>query len=501
VVPLALFGVVAGVHRRWVAFWIVVGAVSVTCAFGAATPVYPFLQDHLPLLRSFRFAVKYLVLCCVAVAVATAAGWEAIRRGEDPVDGARLKRARLAAIALALAVGIAAYAVAGACLYFPKPTVFRLFDLARMLHTAQPVDAAEFLLRTLPRAASWVLLMSVAMAALVFLAGRSGRAAPVARSVLYVFIVSDLLLNAWGVNPAFDRGYLAPPEWVSHVPADSGARVYVGGKVEATLDASDIDSSRGFLNPPGLAGSASRAALNAQAVVYPSAWHVREMLTYDLPVLWPRIFDTATKRFDNAGAEERARFLDRTGVRFRILPERRADGHEPLTKIPYFLESFLYDWGVAITPRAIVVPDATIVADLEQQIEALFRDGWNNRTTALIDRPSAAAGNAGDPVSPSASVVTDGANHLVLNAGAGAGGGYLVVLDSYADDWHATVDGHPATIVRADGLFRAVRLAPGRHTVEFTYRPRAFFWGAAASGAALLTTLVLFMLPRSRPRY
>ena len=88
--------------------------------------------------------------------------------------------------------------------------------------------------------------------------------------------------------------------------------------------------------------------------------------------------------------------------------------------------------------------------------------------------------------------------YLVVRAGAGAGGGYLVVLDSYADDWHATVDGHPARLVRANGLFRGVRLVAGKHTVEFSYRPRAFFWGAAGSAGGLLLTLLLFTLPARR---
>ena len=74
----------------------------------------------------------------------------------------------MVAITFALSLGVAAWLAAGACLYFPKPTVFFFYDLARHLQAAQPADAAEFLLRTLPRAASWVLLMSVAAALCCF---------------------------------------------------------------------------------------------------------------------------------------------------------------------------------------------------------------------------------------------------------------------------------------------------------------------------------------------
>jgi uncharacterized membrane protein YfhO len=83
----------------------------------------------------------------------------------------------------------------------------------------------------------------------------------------------------------------------------------------------------------------------------------------------------------------------------------------------------------------------------------------------------------------------------VVEAGVGGSGGYLVLLDSFAEGWRATADGHPATIVRANGLFRAVRLNPGPHAVEFVYRPRGFLIGATASATALALVLGLFAWP------
>ncbi len=51
---------------------------------------------------------------------------------------------------------------------------------------------------------------------------------------------------------------------------------------------------------------------------------------------------------------------------------------------------------------------------------------------------------------------------------------YLVLADSHAPGWTATVDGVPATIWPADALFRAVRVEPGRRRVTFVYRPTSF---------------------------
>ena len=104
------------------------------------------------------------------------------------------------------------------------------------------------------------------------------------------------------------------------------------------------------------------------------------------------------------------------------------------------------------------------------------------------------AGVAAVPVSPFARIVEDQANRVVVEAGAGAAGGHLVLLDSFSDDWRVTVDGTLATLVRANGLFRGVHLAPGQHTVEFRYRPRGFLLGAAVSAVALVTILGLYLV-------
>jgi len=92
--------------------------------------------------------------------------------------------------------------------------------------------------------------------------------------------------------------------------------------------------------------------------------------------------------------------------------------------------------------------------------------------------------------------VTDRANRVVVNADVGMSGGYLVLLDSYSKDWRASVDGHPAEMVLANGLFRAVRLTSGRHVVEFAYRPTAFMLGAGISAVILAVLLVLLKVRR-----
>jgi uncharacterized membrane protein YfhO len=50
-------------------------------------------------------------------------------------------------------------------------------------------------------------------------------------------------------------------------------------------------------------------------------------------------------------------------------------------------------------------------------------------------------------------------------------GGFLVLNDLWHPWWFAEIDGKPAEILRANVLFRAVAVPPGKHTVQFSFRP------------------------------
>jgi hypothetical protein len=501
---LCVYGLAGSGHRRWRLFWVAAGFASLVAAFGAYTPIYPIFRDYVPLFGSFRFPVKYLVIAALAVAAGAAMGWDALASERSTsTDSRRLWRAKSAALGFAAVVGGLVGLLALACVCFPGAIRDIFAGFAVALGARDGMPAADFMLRTFPRGALPIVFLSFGTAGLLWRATREGGhstgTVPVecppswVRLALYVLIVGDLLVRAWGINPVIDPVHMAEPAWLAHTRADTNARFYVGGKKEGTLDALDIDASRAYLNAPGLTGSASRAALSIQAAYYPSAWRSREMLSYDLAVLWPRIFTATSERFTNSKREERDRFLDRTGVRYRILPARHAAGHSPIMPIPYFQESFLFDWSENVMPRVSVLTDARVVPDVGQQVDALFEPGWDSRTTALIDREPEAAGNPGPPAAAFARFLTDTSNRVRVEAGAGADGGYLVLLDSYSADWRVMVDGRRADMVQANGLFRAVRLTPGRHDVEFVYRPRALVWGAAISGLGLIVTLGLLV--------
>jgi hypothetical protein len=79
-------------------------------------------------------------------------------------------------------------------------------------------------------------------------------------------------------------------------------------------------------------------------------------------------------------------------------------------------------------------------------------------------------------------------------------GGFLRVSGRFDDGWSAEVDGRPAPVLRADGIFRGVVVPPGRHRVDFAYANPAEGTGRIAG---LLAAVVLgaLLLPLRRRRH
>jgi hypothetical protein len=76
----------------------------------------------------------------------------------------------------------------------------------------------------------------------------------------------------------------------------------------------------------------------------------------------------------------------------------------------------------------------------------------------------------------------------------------VVIRDAWAAGWSATVNGHEAPLLRADGRHRAVPVARGRSVVELRYRPPGLRMGLMLAGLALLTIAALARLHAPGPR-
>jgi hypothetical protein len=128
-------------------------------------------------------------------------------------------------------------------------------------------------------------------------------------------------------------------------------------------------------------------------------------------------------------------------------------------------------------PRAL--PRVMLATEWRKaDFDAMIRDGgWpevDPRRTVLLENapsgaPSAATGGT-------ARILRYRNTDIEIEADA-PGGGFVVLNDVWHPWWRASVDDKPAEILKANVLFRAVMVPPGRHVVRFTFHP---FSGAFA---------------------
>ena len=101
------------------------------------------------------------------------------------------------------------------------------------------------------------------------------------------------------------------------------------------------------------------------------------------------------------------------------------------------------------------------------------------RTTVLLERvPPSHPSTMGAAAlrRPGRARITSYRNTEVILEADSSDGGFLVLNDLWHPWWFAELDGRAADVLRANVLFRAVAVPPGRHTVRFTFRPLAGAW-------------------------
>jgi Bacterial membrane protein YfhO len=481
-VPIVLLAAVAGLSGRpRTRFWIVVILVCVIASLGQYTPIYPALQALVPPLRAFRFPVKYLSFAALGVATLAALALQWL------IDGTIPRRAVRIVLIGAGGAAVVTYVLIAWVLIAPALPIKGFFQLAVWAHVPSPVQGAEFLLYRARPLLTSLLLKLIAATFLLAIAASVRRERRLALTVLCVVATVDLLASNSSVNPTLDASLLKEPAWLEHVPRDMHERVYVGGRLEGFVNVFDVDAPKYAKYLDGFTPMEQRYILVAELLFHPSGPRVREGLSYDLPLLWPLDYARMLGYFKYASREERLRFLTRVGTRFAILPTPPYPGARPLARLGIAEQLQLYDYNPQ-AKRAYVVPDALIGPSVIWQIEGMFmpQSRFDPAKGVLVsDPPPPPSGFPGSGVPASATFVEDGLNRVVIRATLPADG-YLALLDTYTEDWHADVDGVRAPVMRANALFRAVHLASGTHVVTFTYRPRQFYLGAGVSGVTAL---------------
>lgn len=136
-------------------------------------------------------------------------------------------------------------------------------------------------------------------------------------------------------------------------------------------------------------------------------------------------------------------------------------------------------------PRFSLFYEAEVEPDWVKATEKLVA-GFDFRTKILLSggEPERLTPGQDDTVE----LLQYEANEIRLR-GKTENGGYLLLTDTDYPGWRAEINGKPVEIIRANGIFRAVKLPAGESIVRFFYFPNSFRYGLAISGASVLGLL------------
>lgn len=151
----------------------------------------------------------------------------------------------------------------------------------------------------------------------------------------------------------------------------------------------------------------------------------------------------------------------------------------------------------AALPRARLVAQWRMVPDTAAALALLTSDGFDPARECVVSSLLHTGGlretRQTDTVEGGARLLEEAPERVVLACDASVPA-MLVLADTFAPGWSATVNGDPAHIYQVNARFRGVLVPAGASTVTMTYRPLPVLVGLAASflalGALLLAAFV-----------
>lgn len=492
---IGILGASVGEQKRWRIFWLAALCLSLIVALGYYTPLYRGLRAVFPVVGYFRYPAKLTIFLALALSALVASGFDALKlhAARQPWKSKEL----WVPIAFGILIMIFAATLTGLTMGFPEKAVALFSGLAAKIGLSNSIHGAHELVIELKKSAPQLSGLAACASLLLWLGASQRKEAKLARNVLFAMVVLDLLIANASLNPTIEVSQLREPDWVAATRVHSADRIFIDE--QSSLSPAPASAQFTFYFPPDYSLSLFDTLYHSTVPYNSIKYGLRDAVIVDVTKLRPREYTQMIKLFRSKDADSRTRFLTRSGVRYFLQPEAPAGEARLIQPVESFFtkDMSLYE-GVEPAPRISVVKEARVEPNIEQQFERLFAADFDPAKEVLVDsEPSQPGGQAGESTETSATLTDITPNSVMVKASAPEGGGYLLLRDSYDPNWKVEVDGMPAPLLRANVLYRAVRLEKGDHIIRFDYRPRPLFFGAIISGLTALM-LMIFSLRRER---
>jgi len=420
ILPLLLIGLAwaIGRPRHQIAFWSVLGALALLLSFGGNTFLYALFYLLAPGFAWVRHQERAYLVYVLCAAMLSGYGTLALL--------APLERARHFALQR--------FERASRYVFVAALGITFLFVLGSL--ATEQRDLFAGVLR------HHIFALLVLGGSLLLLALRARR--HLARPWGMVLLASWIAFNLFTVNWRFN---LRPPaDWFAPTPAIKALQEQLAQQPEAVRIAS------GGLLPQG---SGAAAVYGFHDITGNSPLHLATWEEFQAIVPEWRRWQLLNVHYVLSDRE-----LDSPGLR-RLFP------HVP----PQKEEKVVYLYAVTDPfPRAWVVHRLEVAHDRAAALQRISQDDFDLRQAAVVEHPLE-IDLPPHPVEGSHAQVTFfSAEALELEVQAVADG-LLVLSEMDYPGWHASVDGHPITIVTANGVLRSILIRAGQHHVRLWYAP------------------------------
>ena len=151
-------------------------------------------------------------------------------------------------------------------------------------------------------------------------------------------------------------------------------------------------------------------------------------------------------------------------------------------------------------PRAKIYTRWETVTNDTAMLDRLRSPAFDPARSVVLAADPSGIGAASDAAPGEVGFASYAPKHVVLKTKSTAPG-VLLLNDRWHPDWHVTVDGAPAELLRANFLMRGVAVTAGEHTVEFRFAPPSgTLWVSLSAIIAGLGCTGLLVVSRSKER-